>query len=477
MPKKASTADIWALGITTAIGGQYFFWNSGLSCGFGSYLFAFLLVGCAYWTMCFSICETASALPFAGGAYGLARCTLGYYFGFLVGCCETFQYVIYVSAAVLFLGSTLQPPSSQLQPLIWLLFYIPPLITHIWGGHLFWRVNFVIAILSLSLILLYCFGVVSHLNFWKYTIGDGTGASHAAEDWFVGGFLNFWKQMPSASSFFLGIQCVSLASESTVNPKRTIPRGLVMGLVTLTSSAICILLCACSAYPGTMHLPHETAPLSNGMLFFLPPIYCNILFAGFRLLFHCSMEVASLLSIPATYSTVFGFMFISSRVVLSMAESHLLPKLLMSKFREDTPAAALLFNTCLSYLICTLMYSFPVLKQVLSDVCLLMGFVAYCSQCFGFLQLQSKFKNLPRDFISPFGRFGAIFAMLVWTLGLLSLVVLQLNSLLTVLIFAGFIFAFSMYYYSYAKKQQIFSEQEQKILFVAHVINCKFVFD
>ena len=74
------TLDVWALGITIVIGGQYFAWNVGLNAGFGSFLIGTLLMGSAYVSLIYTIMETTSALPFAG-AFGLARCTIGFYAG------------------------------------------------------------------------------------------------------------------------------------------------------------------------------------------------------------------------------------------------------------------------------------------------------------------------------------------------------------------------------------------------------------
>jgi ethanolamine permease len=71
--------DLWALGITIVIGGQYFSWNLGLTAGFGSFFISTVLVGFSYICLCSSTSELSSAIPFAGGAYGLARSTLGFY--------------------------------------------------------------------------------------------------------------------------------------------------------------------------------------------------------------------------------------------------------------------------------------------------------------------------------------------------------------------------------------------------------------
>ena len=97
--------DLWALGITVVIGGQYFSWNEGLTAGFGSYLIATLLVGSSYVCLCFCNAEITSALPFAGGAYGIARVSLGLYPGFIIGCLEAIEYILYVSSAVIVLAT------------------------------------------------------------------------------------------------------------------------------------------------------------------------------------------------------------------------------------------------------------------------------------------------------------------------------------------------------------------------------------
>ena len=76
--------DLWALGLTTAIGGHFFAWTSALSTGFGTYIVSLTVLSTAYFILMMCISELSSALPFAGGVYGLARVTLGIYPGYLV---------------------------------------------------------------------------------------------------------------------------------------------------------------------------------------------------------------------------------------------------------------------------------------------------------------------------------------------------------------------------------------------------------
>lgn len=59
--------DVWALGITAVIGGQYFAWNAGFAAGFGSCCITFALIGSAYLCLVLSLAEMTSGLPFEGG--------------------------------------------------------------------------------------------------------------------------------------------------------------------------------------------------------------------------------------------------------------------------------------------------------------------------------------------------------------------------------------------------------------------------
>ena len=160
--------DVWALGITIVIGGQYFSWNTGLVAGVGTYGIAVLLIGAGYIVLILNIAETSSGLPFTGGSYGLARCALGNYWGFLLGCSETVEYIFYVSVAVLFLENMLQlvlPNIVHYPPVTWLIIYIVAVFIHVFGGRHFWTFNRLLAIVSMLILLLYCFGSMKYVNF------------------------------------------------------------------------------------------------------------------------------------------------------------------------------------------------------------------------------------------------------------------------------------------------------------------------
>jgi amino acid transporter len=61
-----STVDLFALGLSIVLSGQYNSWNYGLVGGFGNFIIAAVVVTTAYVCLVLCIAELSSALPFAG---------------------------------------------------------------------------------------------------------------------------------------------------------------------------------------------------------------------------------------------------------------------------------------------------------------------------------------------------------------------------------------------------------------------------
>lgn len=206
--------DIWALGITIVIGGQYFSWNAGYAAGFGSYLISTLLIGSSYVCLCLSNAEISSALPFAGGAYGLARVSLGMYPGFIIGCLEAGEYIVYVATSAISLSMmiiTLTKASMNMLPVCCLLFYISALFIHIPGGKIFWRSNVVMALTSIGILLIYIFGSIPWCSFVENASSQAVSGG-LQNEFFIGGFSNFLTVTPLAAWFYVGVESLNLGA-------------------------------------------------------------------------------------------------------------------------------------------------------------------------------------------------------------------------------------------------------------------------
>lgn len=206
--------DIWALGITIVIGGQYFSWNGGYASGFGSYLISTILIGSSYICLCICNAEISSALPFAGGAYGLARVSLGMYPGFIIGCLEAGEYILYVAQSAISLSQMIiqiTNTSDNMLPVYCLIFYISALVIHIAGGKIFWRGNIALALLSIGFLFIFVLGSIPWCDFNNNAFSPSvTGADR--DEYFVGGFSLFLSFMPLAAWFYVGVESLNLAA-------------------------------------------------------------------------------------------------------------------------------------------------------------------------------------------------------------------------------------------------------------------------
>jgi len=193
-------------------------------------------------------------------------------------------------------------------------------------------------------------------------------------------------------------------------------------------------------------------------------------------MFRMSYVTATLFTLPATYATAFGFIYAYGKLIVAMAGSKLLPGIFNRRLSSsDSPYVALIFGSAVGYSICILVYFVPFIGLQLFNICMLSAFVAYSSQCFGYIMLQTKFQNLPRKFRSPLGVYGAIYSLSVWLLGFLSIAAFQGDNQFALIVFVCICSLVLVYYFLVARHGQTFSADERKILFVAHVINRKFV--
>lgn len=456
-PREVTSFDIWALGITIVIGGQYFAWNFGLSAGFGSYAIAIILISLAYICLIFCISEITSGLPFAGGSYGLARITLGFYPGFIVGCSEAIEYIIYTATSCIALGrmiSDLLNLDVRYNPLIWIAFYVSAVGIQVCGGRVFWDINMILAIASVVIILVYIFGSLAYVNFDRHANRVNVDDTSNEIGFFLGGGMEFMAVFRLATWFYVGVEALAFAANQVSDPKKMIPTGSMSCVLTLFVTCIMVYFVASSLPAGENSVTSSAAPLSQ----------------GFSLMFGISEQAALILSIPATYATAFGFIYPYGKLLESLANSKLIPSPFQwTHASTKTPYFSIVAGSVVGYLICIVVYFAPVVGTYLFDICILSGMVTYVSQCIGYLAMSTKFQSISREFHSPFGKAGAIFAMLVFMLGILSVIAFQSDQVALVT-YIVLVLVSTIYYYAYVKNVQTLSEDESKTLFIAHVI-------
>lgn len=198
------------------------------------FFFSVILVGLGYLCLTFCLAEMTSMMPFAGtvmaysqitfstilihdvfvgGSFGYVRCTLGPVVGYLVGCCESAEYILYVATAVAEVGrltTIITQLSPSFEPLYWMAFYIISLAIQCKGGRIFWRFNAVVAIVTTLLIVIHCLAALPQVDFSRYAIDEkrdyaGFGSSAS--------FLDTMYYFPLVCWFYVGVEAMTLSCD------------------------------------------------------------------------------------------------------------------------------------------------------------------------------------------------------------------------------------------------------------------------
>lgn len=227
--KQAGFWDLYLLGITIVLGGQFFSWNAGLQGGFWEFFTSTVITGSAYICLVLCMAEMTSAMPFSGkltksdfrfpllsslvskgGAYGFARVAIGPFWGYMVALCEILQNIFYVTATVIPLGEMLTlalGTPQHFEPLYWILFFVTSIYINISGQKLFWKTNFILGAVSLILLVIYILGSFGFVNFHSWATTDAGGEQDRIFDsW------KWFSHLPLSVWFYIGVEMLPLAA-------------------------------------------------------------------------------------------------------------------------------------------------------------------------------------------------------------------------------------------------------------------------
>ena len=261
----AGVWSLWALGVGAVISGDFFGWNFGLtSGGFGGLLIATLIITVMYLGLCYSIAEMSPALPHTGGAYSFARSAMGPWGGFLTGLGENIEYVLTPAVIVVgvggYLGAIFGTAGCQRRPGG----RCPTSIfvgLNIWGVEVSFRFTILITFLALAILLVFFIGALPYfdLSKWALNIGlDPQGAAVALPDgggpWLPKGWFGIAAALPFAIWFYLAIEQLPLAAEEAHAPQRDMPKGMLLGILTLIIAAFLTLFLNSAIAPGAFEV-------------------------------------------------------------------------------------------------------------------------------------------------------------------------------------------------------------------------------
>lgn len=413
LQRYAGIWSLWALGVGAVISGHFSGWNFGFGTGgWGGMLAAGAIIALMYLGLVFCIAEMSPALPHTGAAYSFARSSMGPWGGFITGLCENVEYVVTPAVVCFFIGSYLNGiletagVGQVWPPLLWIGTYIVFLILNIFGVELSFRVTLIITLLSLLILVVFWVSAIPNMDFGRWALNiapDGTELPEGNGPLFPFGWEGVLKTLPFAVWLFLAIEQLPLAAEESVDPKNHMPKGIILGMITLMISATMIVLLNPSVIGvGSFKLSTSGEPLLDG--------FRAIYGSGAVVL----LGIIALTGLIASFHTI---LYAMGRQVYSLSRAGYFPTALsITGEKLKTPYVAMLSGAGLGLAIMFIVYMIvgeAAIGTTLLNMAVFGAMCSYILQAVSFILLRVNMAHIERPYRSPLGIPGALITIII----------------------------------------------------------------
>ncbi|ABO49828.1 ethanolamine:proton symporter, EAT family [Desulforamulus reducens MI-1] len=382
LKKVAGPLLLWGLGVGYVISGDYFGWNFGLAAGgFWGLFAATILMAIMYTSMCLTIAELSTAIPFSGGAYAFARRAMGPWGGYLAGIGVVLEYVL--APAVIVNGiagyvHVLFPDVAQ-----WMLvigFFAVFLIMNTLGAKTTLNFELVVTAIAVVGLGIFAYLAIPHFDASKLTnIAPTEGNSKVLPF----GLVGIWAAIPYAIWLFLAIEGLPLVSEECKDPAKDMPKGLISSISTLVITAFLVLFLA-AGNGGADAMSTSASPLPEAL-------------AGALGQAHWSMKGLALIGLAGLIASFNGIIFGYGRAIFSLSRAGYLPRFLSAVHpRFHTPYVALLVGGAVGIVGAILGNG-----DVLIQIAVFGAVISYIMMMLSAIVLRKKEPNMPRPYKVP----------------------------------------------------------------------------
>lgn len=242
LQKSLGPFHLWAIAVGLVISGEYFGWSYGwASAGTLGFLVTTVAVAAMYIAFIFSFTELTTAIPHAGGPFAYALRAFGPIGGAIAGFATLVEFLFAPPAISLAIGAYLHVQFPALEPKHAALgAYAVFMALNIVGVHIAASFEVVVTLLAVGELLVFMAVVLPAFRWSNFLVGGWAGQDHFTPA-AVGGIF---AALPFAIWFFLAIEGVAMAAEEAKDPRRTIPRAYISGILTLTVLAFGVMLFA-----------------------------------------------------------------------------------------------------------------------------------------------------------------------------------------------------------------------------------------
>jgi ethanolamine permease len=320
LKKTLSPIQLWAIIVGMVISGMYCGWNYALD--FTSpigFIIAILIVTTFYTTFMFSYAELSTAIPHAGGPSEYSSRALGRFGGFLAGFSCLVEFLFATPAIALAIGAYIHfivpaIPAVVAAVLCYGLF----VLINCLGVKTAATVELIVTVVAIIGLILFAGAGATHINIDNIIGGDS----------FKGGFKGIFAAIPYAIWFYLAVEGGAMAAEECKNPRKDIPKGFILGIVTLVILALVTFFVTAGTIDSSA-LSKTDSPL---------PAALEAIYGAGNIL----SKLMSFIGLFGLIASLHGIIIGYSRQAFAMSRAGYLPRLLSKVDKNGTPIPAII---------------------------------------------------------------------------------------------------------------------------------------
>jgi ethanolamine permease len=466
LKRHAGVFSLWALGVGAVISGDFSGWNLGFAVGgWGGMFIGTIIIAVMYLGLTYSIAEMSPALPHTGGAYSFARTAFGPWGGFITGVAENIEYVLTPAVVVYFIGTYMTgitgTPDSW-QPLWWFIGYVIFVGLNVRGVALSFLVTVIVTLIAIAILLFFFVSALFSGQFdfakWAMNVGvDASGAGVALPDG-NGPFLPFGgygilASLPFAVWLFLAIEQLPLASEESIDPKRDMPKGIMLGMFTLIGLGFLILIINPAIPGGSFAYGTSGQPILDG--------FAVIFGSGWA-------KVLALFAVAGLVASFHAIIFAFGRQIYSLSRAGYFPHFLsVTHGDHKTPNTALIAGALVGFLVMLAVWltqggeaAGTFIGSVLLNMAVFGAMFSYLLQALTFLRLRRRFPHIERPYKSPVGVVGASLTAIIAVVTIYFQLTDPLYRTGIIGVAIWYVIAI-VYFAAYGRKTLVFSPEEE----------------
>lgn len=432
------------LGVAYVISGDFAGWNLGLAQGgWGGLVIAFVLMGIMYTCMVFGLAELSSTLPTTGAGYGFARRALGPLGGFATGMAVLIEYAVAPAAIATFIGGYVEALGLFGLTNSWPVYLVTFAIfigIHLRGVGEALKLIFAITIIAVIALAAVVLGLIPHFdpaNLFD-VVPDGSPTSSAFLPMGISGIL---AALVYGIWFFLAVEGVPLAAEETANPKKDVPRGIIIAvLVLVIFGALMLVLVPGAAGAGAMGTSDN--PLPEAL---------RLAYGGHTLL----ADFVNYAGLAGLVASFFSIIFAYSRQLFALSRAGYLPRWLSLTGKRRTPYWALIVPGTIGFILAATTEN----GGLLINIAVFGATVSYVLLNLSHIVLRFKEPNLARGYKTPGGVITTSIALILAAVAVVATFVVDVVAAsITAAVFAAAL----LYYWSYSRHRIVAGAPEEE---------------